>query len=263
MWQKNYWNGSKRKEHTMAKLDFKEQMKRNTSRAKTELENDVTTPALDIFKPVDMSTPDVTDKNKAEQADKVKDMTGNEPLKKNESVKKAERTKRTRNTTKTDKMTNKLSYVPTDSKSMPGHPMADASHKYREYKKTRTNGKDENGEVLYVYQIRVTEQNKFWLYTYAAREDLPVYQVVRQIFSVMIPEYDKVDYTLTMEDFQPLNGGKQLTIYLTRQEIDALKNGARKKGLKLIHYIDKLFVRFREEYDPSFQKIASFSSDKK
>ena len=237
----------------MAKLDFKEQMKRNTSRAKTELENDPTTPALDIFEPTDMSVPDMTDKNKDESADKMKDMT------KTKNVKKTERTK---HTTKTDKVTNKLSYVPTDSKSMPGRPMADASHEYREYKKTRTNGKDEDGEILYVYQIRVTEQNKFWLYTYAAREDLPVYQVVRQIFSVMIPEYDKVDYTLTMEDFQPLNGGKQLTIYLARQEIDDLKNGARKKGLKLIHYIDKLFVRFREEYDPSFQKIASFSSDK-
>jgi hypothetical protein len=38
----------------------------------------------------------------------------------------------------------------------------------------RSNGKTKDGETQYVYQLRISEKNRFWLNTYAVRNDKTV-----------------------------------------------------------------------------------------
>ena len=127
----------------------------------------------------------------------------------------------------------------------------------------RSNGKTKDGETQYVYQLRISEKNRFWLNTYAVRNDKTVYQVVQDVIHEMTPVLNSEKTMLTINDYKPLHGGKQLTIYLTETEINAIKDGAKKKGLKLIRYVDKLLNMYREKYDGEWDKIAYFESDNK
>lgn len=239
----------------MKKNDFLQQARKNTQKMREELmEQD--SPANDVF-PDTKVTPNEDTKLSSDEHTKLSPNEYNK-------VSSTEHTKMssTGNTKLTSNETDKVSShrrrrrKPTSSEQMAGRPMEDDSHEYRTYKEGET-----EEDTQYIYQIRVTAKNKFWLNTMAARKDQTVYEVVREVFQTMIPEFNAEKTVITMEDYQPLNGGKQLTLYMTRQEIQDLKNGAKKKGLKLIHYVDKLFNLYRERYDKEFSDMAAFPED--
>lgn len=241
----------------MKKNDFLTQAKKNTQKMREELQEQ-DSPANDVFDDTKV-TPNEDTKLSSDEHTKLSPNEYNK-------VSSTEHTKMSSN--ENNKLTpeehNKVSSPrrrrrkPTSPEQMAGRPMEDDSHEYRTYKEGET---DE--DTQYIYQIRVTAKNKFWLNTMAARTDQTVYEVVRQVFQTMIPEFNAEKTVITMEDYQPLNGGKQLTLYMTRQEIQDLKNGAKKKGLKLIHYVDKLLTLYRERYDKEFSDMAAFPEDMK
>lgn len=241
----------------MKKNDFLTQAKKNTQKMREELQEQ-DSPANDVFDDTKV-TPNEDTKLSSDEHTKLSPNEYNK-------VSSTEHTKMSSN--ENNKLTpeehNKVSSPrrrrrkPTSPEQMAGRPMEDDSHEYRTYKEGET-----EEDTQYIYQIRVTAKNKFWLNTMAARTDQTVYEVVRQVFQTMIPEFNAEKTVITMEDYQPLNGGKQLTLYMTRQEIQDLKNGAKKKGLKLIHYVDKLLTLYRERYDKEFSDMAAFPEDMK
>lgn len=242
----------------MTKNDFLQQARKNTQKMREELQEQ-DSPANDVFTEDTKVTPNEDTKLSSDEHTKVSPNEYNK-------VSSTEHTKMssTGNTKLTSNETDKVSShrrrrrKPTSPEQMAGRPMEDDSHEYRTYKEGET-----EEDTQYIYQIRVTAKNKFWLNTMAARKDQTVYEVVRQVFQTMIPEFNAEKTVITMEDYQPLNGGQQLTLYMTRQEIQDLKNGAKKKGLKLIHYVDKLFNLYRERYDKEFSDMAAFPEDTK
>lgn len=240
----------------MKKNDFLTQAKKNTQKMREELQEQ-DSPANDVFTGDTKVTPNEDTKLSPDENNKVSPDENNK-------VSSTEHTKMSSNENNKaapDEHTKVSSprrrrRKPTSPEQMAGRPMEDDSHEYRTYKEGET-----EEDTQYIYQIRVTAKNKFWLNTMAARTDQTVYEVVRQVFQTMIPEFNAEKTVITMEDYQPLNGGKQLTLYMTRQEIQDLKNGAKKKGLKLIHYVDKLLTLYRERYDKEFSDMAAFPED--
>lgn len=239
----------------MTKNDFLQQARKNTQKMREELQEQ-DSPANDVFDDTKV-TPNEDTKLSPDEHTKVSPNEYNK-------VSSTEHTKMSSNednkmtSNETDKVSSprRRRRKPTSPEQMAGRPMEDDSHEYRTYKEGET-----EEDTQYIYQIRVTAKNKFWLNTMAARTDQTVYEVVRQVFQTMIPEFNAEKTVITMEDYQPLNGGKQLTLYMTRQEIQDLKNGAKKKGLKLIHYVDKLLTLYRERYDKEFSDMAAFPED--
>ncbi|MFN2926495.1 hypothetical protein ACKX2L_06170 [Lachnospiraceae bacterium YH-ros2228] len=247
----------------MTKNDFLTQAKKNTQKMRAELmEQD--SPANDVFDDTKVTSNEdikvTSDENTKVSPSEYNKVSSTEHMKmsSNENNKAApdEHTKVSSDEHNKVSSPRRRRRKPTSPEQMAGRPMEDDSHEYRTYKEGET-----EEDTQYIYQIRVTAKNKFWLNTMAARKDQTVYEVVRQVFQTMIPEFNAEKTVITMEDYQPLNGGKQLTLYMTRQEIQDLKNGAKKKGLKLIHYVDKLLTLYRERYDKEFSDMAAFPED--